>query len=95
MPKIQQYHQTAIQRADPYDNPISVRSMGVRHHGAVRSVGVRHYGAVPNSGATAEVPDSRHRVFHKMGGSRSLSHHYGEEREKLHLEVHHMQVWDP
>ena len=58
MPKIQQYHQIAIRRVDPYDS-----------HVAVHSVGVRHHRAVPNSGAIVEVLDSGHRLLHKMGGS--------------------------
>ena len=79
MPKIQQYHKTAVRRIDPYDSPM-----------AVRLVGFRHYEIVPNSGATAEVPGSGHRLLHEIGGNR-----YGEKHEKLHLEIHHMQVWDP
>ena len=58
MPKIQQYHQIAIRRVDPYDSLV-----------VVRSVRVRHYGAVPNSGVTTKVLDSGHRLLHKMGGS--------------------------
>ena len=58
MPKIQQYHQTAVRRVNPYDSPMVVRSVGVRHHGTV-----------PNSGAIAEVLDSGHRLLHKMNGS--------------------------
>ena len=61
---------------------------------AVCSVGVRYHRVVPNSGATAEVPDIRHRLLHKMGGSGSLGHHYGKEHAKLRLEIHHMQVRD-
>ena len=58
MPKVQQHHPTVVRRVDPYDSPIAVRSVRVRHHGAV-----------PNSGAIAEVLDSGHRLLHKMGGS--------------------------
>ena len=56
MPKIQQHHSTAVRRVDTYDNPMVVPSVRVRHHGAI-----------PNSGAIAEVLDSRHRLLHKMG----------------------------
>ena len=48
----------AVREVNPYDSPIAVHSVGVKHHGAV-----------PNSGATAEVPDSRHQLLHEMGGS--------------------------
>ena len=58
MPKIQQYHQIAVRRVDPYDSPMAICSMRVRH-----------YGIVPNGGAIAEVPDSGHRLLHKMGES--------------------------
>ena len=58
MPKIQQYHKTAVRRIDPYDSPM-----------AVRLVGFRHYEIVPNSGVTAEVPGSGHRLLHEIGGS--------------------------
>ena len=58
MPKIGQYHKTAIRRVDPYDSPMDVRS-----------VGLRHYRATPNGGATVEVPGSGHRLLHEMGGS--------------------------
>ena len=58
MPKIQQYHQTAGRRVDPYDNPVAVHLMGVRHHAVV-----------PNSGVTAKITNSGHRLLHKMGGS--------------------------
>ena len=81
MPKIQQHHPTAVWRVDPYDSPMAIRLIGVRHHGVI-----------PNSDVTTEVLNCGHRLFHKMGRSWNLSHHYREERKKLHLEVHHMQV---
>ena len=56
--KVQQYHQIVVQRVDPIDNPMVVCSVGIRHHGAI-----------PHCGATAEVPDSGHRLLYKMGGS--------------------------
>ena len=58
MPKIQQYHQTADRRVDPYDSLVAIHLMGVRHHGVV-----------PNSGVTAEITNSGHRLLHKIGGS--------------------------
>ena len=82
--KVQQCHQTAVRRVDPNDSPMAVRSVGIRHHRAI-----------PDSSMVAEVPHSRHRLLHKMGGSWSLGHHYGEERVKFRLEIHCMQIWDP
>ena len=58
MLKIQQHHPTAVRRIDPYNNPM-----------VVHLVEVKHYETVSNSGVTAEVPDSGHRLLHKMGGS--------------------------
>ena len=56
--KVQQYYQATVRRVNPNDSPMAVCSVGVKYHRVV-----------PNSGATAEVPDIRHRLLHKMGGS--------------------------
>ena len=84
MSKVQQRHQTVVWKVEPNDSPMAVCSVGVRDHGTIL-----------DSGTTAEIPYSRHRLLHKVGGNWNLGHHYGEERTKLCLEVHHLQVWDP
>ena len=40
---------------------------------AICSVGIKHHGTIPNSGATAEVPYSWHRLLHKVGRAKALA----------------------
>ena len=56
MSKVQQCHQIADGRTDPNDGPVAIRLMGIGHHRPI-----------PNSHVAAEVPYSRHRLFHQMG----------------------------
>ena len=58
MSKVQQRHQTADRGAHPNDNLITFCL-----------IGNGHYELIPNSNETAEVPNSRHRLFHQMGRS--------------------------
>ena len=48
------------------------------------------YGSIPNSSAVVEVPYSWHRLFHQIGGSRSLGRHNKKEHKKLHMEKHRL-----
>ena len=84
MSKVQQLHQAADRRIDSNDNLVAIHSIGTRHHGPF-----------PNSNMAVEVSYSWHRLFHQIGKSRSLGYHRREECEKLHLEEHCLQVWDP
>ena len=72
-------HQTAIGRIDPDDSSMAICSIGIRHHGPI-----------PDSGTTAEVPYSRHRLLHEVGRSRSLGHHHIKERTELRLEEYNL-----
>jgi len=58
MLKVHQCLQTAARRVDPNDSSMTVRSVGIRHHGAIL-----------DSDIAVEVPQSVHRLLHKMGGS--------------------------
>ena len=75
--KVQQCHLTTVRGTHPYDNPIAIRSMGVRYHGSF-----------PNSNQVTEVPSSQHRLLHEMGRSRNLSHHHRKEYTELRMEEH-------
>ena len=55
MSKVQQRYQTTNRRAHPNDGPMTFCSMGIRHH--------RH---IPNSNETAKVPNSWHRLLHRV-----------------------------
>ena len=77
MSKVQQHYQTADERTDPNDGPVAIRLMGIGHHGPI-----------PNSHVAAEVPYSRHRLFHQMGRIWSLNGHHKNENEKLCIEEH-------
>ena len=56
--KVQQRHQTTVERINPNGNP-----------GDICLVGIRHHGPISNSGTATEVPYSRHRLLHKVGRS--------------------------
>ena len=57
-------------------------------------MGVKHHGSLPNGLKTAKVSGSRYRLLHQMGGSRTPCHHHREKHPYLHVEKHHMQIWD-
>ncbi|XP_050259929.1 uncharacterized protein LOC126705006 [Quercus robur] len=54
---------------------------------------IRYHGPLPYSSQAAEVPGGRHRLLHKMSGSRSrsLSRYHGKEYLEFCLEEHHLQ----
>ena len=84
MSKVRQHHQTDNRRTHPNNGPMTFLSMRVGH-----------YGPIPSSNETAKVSNNRHRLLHQMGRSWSPGHHHREERAKLHLEEHNLQIWDP
>jgi hypothetical protein len=42
---------------------------------AIRIMGVRHHGTTPNQKASAQIPSSRNRLLHQMGGGRTTSNY--------------------
>ena len=81
--EIQQSNQATIRGAVTYDGPLAVRPMVIRHHGPF-----------PNSPKITKVSSSRHRLFHQVGGNRTLIHYHGEEHPYICVEEHHLQIWD-
>ena len=80
--EVWQPHQTTNRGAHSNDGPIAFRSMRVGYHGPISS-----------SNQTIEIPCSRHRLLHQMGGGRNPGHNHGEERTmKFCLEEHYLQV---
>ena len=55
-------------------------------------VGIRHHGSIPNSNSTAKVFGGWYRLLHKVGRSRSTSHHHEEKCARLRMEEHLLQV---
>jgi hypothetical protein len=51
---------------------------------AIRKMGGRHW--------KSEIPCCRGGLFHKVGRSRSPSHHHNRERDKVLVELGHMPI---
>ena len=58
----------------------------------LRTMGTGHFGSLPFGNKVDEVFSGEHRLFHQMGGGRTVGKYHITECEKFRVEEHCMQI---